>query len=361
MASFQIARPAMKPDAPPSSHETRSTSWNSANATPADSTAHGPCTVSAIRRHPLAEPGYSSFSRSGPISSSLRAASTIEVLTLLRRQGFLAGELVDQILHHRRDPGSAAVLDDRADHVQHLLGQVRVTGQVRAAGPQLHQELHRVTTEIADPRGVLLRRPRGTRLAVVVATGLRFRGDEQAAVTGQRTRLQHRGDTDRRVEKDSAGRRRECPRDVHLGRPHRLGRRGLVDGGEHPAQRVALVHRDDREHALVARDRVQARCGHGGHALLLARHDWRGGWGLEGGPAQRIRRRSGTHPGCRRRPMPRTGPRRARRAEPATRTAALAAGGSWRHGHWPSVSTRRRPPRPGAGRRRRSCPATGSR
>ncbi len=67
----------MNPEAPPSSQLIRSTSRKSSKATPADSTAQGPVTTSATRRHASGDPGYSSLSRSQPSSSIMRADSTM--------------------------------------------------------------------------------------------------------------------------------------------------------------------------------------------------------------------------------------------------------------------------------------------
>jgi len=63
----------MKPEAPPSSHETFSTSVKVAKSTPALRTAQGTVTVSARFRHASALPGYSNFRRSG--SSAVRRAA----------------------------------------------------------------------------------------------------------------------------------------------------------------------------------------------------------------------------------------------------------------------------------------------
>ena len=150
--SFQTARPAMKPDAPPSSQETCSTWVNSSKATPAESTAHGAEIESARRRQAAGLPGYSSLSRSGLQLVEGDRRRDDRVGPSLRVE-LLPRQRVDQVLDHRRHAGGAAVLDHLADHLDGLGGEV---GAV-AAGPvgaHLDQELQRVAALAAHPRRV---------------------------------------------------------------------------------------------------------------------------------------------------------------------------------------------------------------
>src|SRR4051794_25180004 len=108
-ASRQTERPAMKPEAPPSSKAVRMTWLNSANGTPAERTAHGRSRIEASRRHPLGEPGYSSLSRS--MSRSLRARAASMIASSRARPQLVARQRVDEVLDDHGHAGGAAVVD----------------------------------------------------------------------------------------------------------------------------------------------------------------------------------------------------------------------------------------------------------
>lgn len=81
----------MKPDAPPSSHEVITAVRNAGNGMPADSIAHGTVMTSATARQPPASPGYSSFSKSGPVSVRMRADSAMRPARLRPGSGSSPG------------------------------------------------------------------------------------------------------------------------------------------------------------------------------------------------------------------------------------------------------------------------------